>query len=353
MSYGQELLLDAVKQEPIASRQGVMQKMFAMYFDGLVYNQIWEDPRVDLKALQLNGESRVLSIASGGCNALNYLKDTPESVTAADLNPHHIYLTNLKIAALRYLPTYDDFFAFFGTGEDPRNVDNYHVHIAQHLDAPTREFWEDNLWTNEFWFGARINYFAKGFYNFARNGYFLRFFHRFAKTIKCDPSKLIHAKTLEEQKEFFEKSVAPFFDSRFIKTAGKLPITMFGLGIPPQQYNELKKDADGNIIALLRERVRHLCCDFPIQDNYFAWQGFARKYDTENRVALPDYLKEENYEHFKQNAYRVKTVITSVTEHLREQPKGSFNRFVFLDAQDWMTPEIIADLWRTIAERGG
>ncbi|MBC7796581.1 MAG: DUF3419 family protein, partial [Pyrinomonadaceae bacterium] len=80
---------------------------------------------------------------------------------------------------------------------------------------------------------------------------------------------------------------------------------------------------------------------------------FARKYDTENRVALPDYLKEENYEHFKQNAYRVNTVITSVTEHLREQPKGSFNRFVFLDAQDWMTPEIIADLWRTIAERGG
>jgi S-adenosylmethionine-diacylglycerol 3-amino-3-carboxypropyl transferase len=344
MSQGQDLLLDAVRQESAVSRQGILQKLFAVYFDGLVYNQIWEDPRVDMQALRLDGESRVLTISSGGCNALNYLTASPESVTAVDLNQHHIYLANLKIAALRYLPEYEMFFDFFGRANVAHNVENYKKHIAPRLDADTRKFWE---------LKGRIKYFAKGFYNYARNGYFLRFFHRFAKSIKCDPNNLVKAKTMAEQEEFFNKNVAPFFDNFLIKLLSKTPVTVFGLGIPPQQYNELKKDAANGIISLMRERTHRLCAGFPIQDNYFAWQAFTRHYDTENRVALPDYLKAEHYETVKQNAYRVNTAIVSITDHLKQQPKGSFNRFVFLDAQDWMTPLILTDLWGAIAERGG
>ena len=57
---------------------------------------------------------------------------------------------------------------------------------------------------------------------------------------------------------------------------------MFGLGIPPQQYDELKKDLSegGTVIDIYRERAKRLACDYPIQENYFAWQAFARKYDT-------------------------------------------------------------------------
>lgn len=344
MRQGQDLLLDAVRQEPVVSRQGILQKLFAVYFDGLVYNQIWEDPRVDAQALQFDGESRVLTISSGGCNALNYLAHSPESVTAVDLNQHHIYLANLKIAALRYLPDYESFFDFFGRANVPHNVENYRKYIAPRLDADTRKFWESK---------GRIKYFAKGFYNYARNGYFLRFFHRFAKSIKCDPNQLVKAKTMAEQEAFFKKNVAPFFDNFLVKLLSKTPVTVFGLGIPPQQYNELKKDAANGIITLMRERVHRLCAGFPIQDNYFAWQAFTRHYDTEKREALPDYLKAEHYETVKQNAHRVNTAIVSITDHLKEQPKGSFNRFVFLDAQDWMTPPILTDLWGAIAERGG
>src|SRR5688572_7684824 len=107
-------LQTAVQTESLSSKQGVLQKLFAVWFDAFVYNQIWEDPRVDIEALQLDGSSRVLTISSGGCNALNYLLESPESVTAVDLNRHHIYLLNLKIAALKHLPDYDSFFAFFG-----------------------------------------------------------------------------------------------------------------------------------------------------------------------------------------------------------------------------------------------
>ena len=114
MSADQQLVGDAVKQKNASKKQSILQKLFAVWFDAFVYNQIWEDPRVDLEALQLDENSRVLTISSGGCNALNYLIENPESVTAVDLNRHHIYLLNLKIAALKFLPTYQDFFAFFG-----------------------------------------------------------------------------------------------------------------------------------------------------------------------------------------------------------------------------------------------
>ena len=340
----QDLLLEAVQNKPATSKQGILQKLFAVYFDGLVYNQIWEDPRVDLQALKLDNDSRVLTISSGGCNAINYLTASPERVTAIDLNPHHIYLTNLKIAALRYLPDYTSFFDFFGRADVPVNVANYHKYLAPKLDAETRKFWESK---------NRIGYFAKGFYNYARNGYFLRFFHRFAKTIKCDMNGLTKAKSTAEQEAFFQKNVQPFFDNFVIKTLGKTPITVFGLGIPPQQYEELKKDAANGMIELMRERAHRLAVGFPIQDNYFAWQAFTRKYDTENKIALPDYLKEENYDLIKANAFRVNTVIASIIEHIKEQPAGTFNRFVFLDAQDWMNAEILTDLWTAIAARGG
>lgn len=96
----QQLVLDGVRNKPVSSKQGILQKLFAVWFDAFVYNQIWEDPRVDLQALELNEDSRILTISSGGCNALNYLAKTPESMTTVDINRHHIYLLNLKIAAL-------------------------------------------------------------------------------------------------------------------------------------------------------------------------------------------------------------------------------------------------------------
>lgn len=118
-------LHSAVQNEKLSSKQGLLQKLFAVWFDAFIYNQIWEDPRVDIQALQLDSESRILTISSGGCNAMNYLVEGPEAVTAVDLNKHHIYLLNLKIAALKHLPSYEKFFAFFGYGKGENTHTDY------------------------------------------------------------------------------------------------------------------------------------------------------------------------------------------------------------------------------------
>lgn len=354
MSSEQDLVLGAVKQKNASKKQSILQKLFAVWFDAFVYNQIWEDPRVDLEALKLDENSRVLTISSGGCNALNYLLENPASVTAVDLNRHHIYLLNLKIAALKFLPEYEDFFAFFGYGKNEKNIENYEKHVAPNLDEETRKFWETSSAIGRLTHGRRINLFKNGgLYEHSRNGYFLRFFHKFSHLLGLKPEEVLKAKSPAEQEKLYEKYIDPFFDTFFIKTVGKLPVTMFGLGIPPQQYDELKKDlGDGaNIIDVYRARTKRLATDYPIYENYFAWQAFARKYDTENRRAIPDYLKQENYQKLKSNAAKILTKIGSITNEIKDKPERSYNRFIFLDAQDWMNADALAELWQTVADK--
>lgn len=347
------LLATALHQHRAASREGLLERLFTLWFDGFVYNQIWEDPRVDLEALQLSPDSRILTISSGGCNVLNYLVKLPGSITAVDLNPYHIYLTRLKLAALEHLPAYEDFFRFFGHADDQANLASYDRHIRAHLDEATRHFWEGgSRLAHALRGGPRINYFAKNLYNHARNGYYLRFFHTFAKAINCDPARILSASSPAEQELLFNETIAPFFDNPLIRAVGCLPLTLFGLGIPPQQYRKMNDEYAGGMIAMYRERAKRLACGFSINDNYFAWQAFSRRYDCDSRRAIPDYLKEENYLVLKENVHRVRTRITSVIDHLKLQPSESLDRFVFLDAQDWMKTDQIEELWQAIARVG-
>ena len=49
----------------------------------MVYPQIWEDPRADMEALELTNQSRVVTIASGGCNVMSYLVANPAQIYAS------------------------------------------------------------------------------------------------------------------------------------------------------------------------------------------------------------------------------------------------------------------------------
>src|SRR5687768_5166355 len=223
-----ETLSAAVQNKSIVSKQGLLQKLFAVWFDAFVYNQIWEDPRVDIQALRLDESSRILTISSGGCNALNYLLEDPASVTAVDLNRHHIYLLDLKVAALKHLPSHESFFAFFGAGLGSNTGTDYQKYIQPNLDRETRRFWESNTFLGGVFHGDRISFFRDaGLYSHSRNGYFLGFFHWLAPRLGCKVDAVLNAKTLEEQAALYNKHIDPFFDSFLVKLIGKLPVTLF------------------------------------------------------------------------------------------------------------------------------
>ena len=91
----------------------VLDALFRLAFEGLVYSQIWEDPEIDLEALAITPDSHVVAIASGGCNILSYLIADPRQVTALDLSGAHVALTKLKLSAAARVPNWHDFYAFF------------------------------------------------------------------------------------------------------------------------------------------------------------------------------------------------------------------------------------------------
>lgn len=341
-----DAMRDAVHQHAPTSLMGMQQRLFSFWFNSFIYNQIWEDPTVDMQALQLTSESRVLTIASGGCNVLNYLTASPAHITAIDLNPYHLSLTRLKLVAMKYLPDHATFYDFFGYADRATNPAHYEQYIRPHLDAELDGFWQGRSILGQ----KRIHMFRDGLYRQTRFGYFMRFLHWIARRTNYHPEKLLTATSLYEQKAIFSQHIAPFFDNKLVKFLGKLPMSVFSLGIPPQQYKAMKEQ--GNLIEQYRERVERLACDTPIQNNYFAWQGFSHSYDHEKRQAIPDYLKAENYDAIHSQLGKVDTHLGSMIDFLEQQAPHSYDRFVFLDAQDWMTDEVLTQLWTQVARVG-
>jgi len=341
------LVAKAVTQNPVLSRQGLRERTFAFAFQRLVYPQIWEDPLIDMEAMALDRDSRVLSICSGGCNALSYLSGSPASVTAIDLNSAHVSLARLKIAALKALPTHHLFHRFFALADQTDNVALYDSLLRYKVDAMTRAYFDGR---DAFW-RRRITAFGRGFYRYGLLGRFIGLAHLVARFVGVHPREILKAQSLEEQQAIFDVYIAPSFERGLIPWLLAKPASLYGLGIPPQQYEAL---AEGRPMSdVVKERLHKLACGFPLKDNYFAWQAFNRGYERSADASLPPYLQSQHFETLKANAERIDIVHGSYTDHLKGLPKGALNRFVLLDAQDWMDDATLTELWTEITRVAG
>ena len=334
----------AVHRQDTDRKQALLDRLFAVWFARFVYNQIWEDPAVDLEALALTPDSRIVTIASGGCNVLNYLSADPARIVAVDLNPAHTALTRLKLAAMQHLPDHEAFFRFFAVAKDPANVGYYDSHLRWRLDKDTRKFWEKRTLLGR----RRVEFFAKGLYRQALLGKFIGFLHSFARLHGQRPSLLLSATSLAEQRAIFDAEIEPLFKIRLVRALCRQPWLLYSLGIPPSQFANLQECSNGDLAGLYFERIRKLACDFALSENYFAWQAFGRKYDTRSGTALPPYLQRANYAAIRERLPRVETQTISMTEFLASLPDASWDRYVLLDSLDWMDAPTLSSLWQQI-----
>ncbi len=335
-------LSDAVRRNRALSREGVLERLFERMFRGLVYAQIWEDPEIDLEALALRPDSHVVAIASGGCNVLSYLTAGPARITALDLSLAHVALNRLKLVAAQRLTSWDEFHRFFGAADDKANVETFDRLIAPHLDAESLAYWNGRSLHQ---FGRRrISMFARNAYKHGALGRFIGLAHVVARAYGVKPRDLLSSRTLAEQRHFFETMLSPLFDKPAVRWATSNRLSLYGLGIPPAQYEALAGGRDMRVV--LRERVEQLSCGFSLDSNYFAWQAFGRGYGENG--PLPPYLQRDNFERVRANADRVEVMNRSITEYLATCPAASRDRYVLLDAQDWMTDEQLNALWSEI-----
>lgn len=333
----------AVRRNSLLSASGLSEYVFSRLFRNLVYAQIWEDPDVDMAALNIAPGNTIVTIASGGCNAMSYLIADPARIEAVDLNPAHVAFNRLKFTAASHLPDYESFYRFYGKGDDRRNLDAYELHLRPHLDEETRDYWESRTLTGR----RRISIFHRRLYRHGLLGGFIGLGHTMARLYGADPRGLLEARTLEDQKRFFDETLSPLFDKRLIRWATGRKSSLFGLGIPPQQYDALSGAGNG-MAEILRARVEKLACGFPLSENYFAWQAFGRSYGKDEQAPLPPYLLRQNFETVRSRADRISITNTSLTEFLAAKAPQTVDRFILLDAQDWMTDAQLNALWGEI-----
>ena len=181
-----KLLGKAIHRYKAVSKEGVLERLFTLAFSGLVYPQIWEDPVVDMQAMDIEPHHHVVSIASGGCNALSYLTANPAKITAVDLNRAHVALVRLKLAGLKYLPGWDAYYRFFGEADEGSNIRDYKRHLKPVIDLETRRYWESRNLIGR----RRLSHFKSNIYRKGLLGRFIGMGHIVAKAYGHDMTAL-------------------------------------------------------------------------------------------------------------------------------------------------------------------
>ena len=286
----------------------------------------------------------MLTIASGGCNVMSYLVANPARIYAIDLNATHIALLKLKLAAAQHLPNHATFYRFFGAANDRRNVHLYNDLIAPHLDQDSRDYWEGRDLAGR----RRITRFARNFYHFGLLGRFIASGHLAARVFGANPKKMLDARTIEEQREIFAREIAPAFNHPVLRWITSNRASLFGLGIPPVQYDALSGGGARPMADVLKERAERLATGFDLKDNYFAWQAFGRCYPAQGEGPCPPYLDKANFLAVKSRTSRVNVVHDNMIRFLSNEPAESLDRYVLLDAQDWMDDAALNSLWKEI-----
>jgi S-adenosylmethionine-diacylglycerol 3-amino-3-carboxypropyl transferase len=309
-----QLIADAVRNSRTQDEATIWDRIFAFWFRRLVYTQIWEDPEADLAALQLPLGSTIVTISSGGCNALSYLTAKPAQVYAVDLNQAHLSLLKLKLAGIRALPTYGEFWQFFGEASSRANAQLYRERLRPLLDTEARAYWDKRNVIGR----PRHAYFTNGFYRHGMLGRFIGLAHLVAKIARIDLAVLLTGEIDSPERIEALDRLDRLFHSPLARLLTRTPALLFSLGIPPQQRAILGSGAPLN--EVLHQRLLRLINGHPNDTNYFAWQALHRAYPGPGDRCLPPYLQRSKFARMRNDAGLIIPVHANLRQFLESMP---------------------------------
>lgn len=293
--------------------------------DQLIFNSSWEDPAIDRKLLELNSDSDILTITSAGDNILDYLLDSPRSITSVDLNPAQNALAELKIASIKNTK-YETLFDLFGYGQYNK-FETLLTNLEPHLSPTSYQFWK-----------SKKHYFTSElpFYHYGTSGLIARGFYyhlKFNKKLRNKVNEMVNCSTLDEQYELHLELEKILFDNIIAKLLLKNKFTLSFLGIPDAQAKLVEVHNDyHNMYDFIVGSLRTVFKEFPLSQNYFWYLYIKGQYSKET---CPNYLKEENFETLQQNVGKVKLVTDTFFNQLTNSPDNSYSHIILLDHFDW------------------
>ncbi|GAO15240.1 hypothetical protein UVI_02006710 [Ustilaginoidea virens] len=206
--------------------------------DEYIYAFTWEDARVDERILRLGPEDKVLAISSAGDNILSYLAQSPARVHAVDLNPTQNHLLELKAACYTAL-TYEDFWKIFGRGKHAGFRDLLINKLSPHLSSRAFQFWLSKA-------DVFQNKRSRGLYDTGGSRHAIRAMRWVCRLfgLRSSVSRLLEAKTLNEQREIWRQKIRPALLSKFVcnLVVAQESFLWNALGVPKNQLAMIERD---------------------------------------------------------------------------------------------------------------
>lgn len=293
--------------------------------DQIIFNSSWEDPAIDRKLLNLDENSKILTITSAGDNILDYLLDSPKSITSVDLNPAQTALAELKLAIIKS-DSHSTLFDMFGNGHYSRFPSLLKT-LKPHLSKQTYDFWS----RKKDYFSSKLS-----FYHYGTSGLIARGFHyhqKLSPKLRRLVLELAVTKSLEQQHNKFKELELFLFDNWLARLllSNKLSLSLFG--IPDQQYELVKKHNEyQDMYKFVVGSLSTVFKEFKLSENYFWYLYINGQY---SRETCPNYLKQDNFELLKQNADKVNLITDTFYNVLEKSADNSFTHIILLDHFDW------------------
>lgn len=306
-------------------------------FNIMRYAQCWEDADVLLESLDIQPEDVCLSIASAGENSFSLLAKSPKKVIALDMNHVQLYAVELRKAVYSRL-THEEMLKFHGAKDasmDERA--SYYSKVEDALSEEARDYW------------ISTNFFEVGYGNV---GKFEKYFGLFKnvvmplihsrKTIK----KLFTLKTIEEQREFYDKKwnnwrwrmlFKVFFSRKLMGMMGRDPAFF--------------KYVEGSVADKILGRTEVAFYNVLAKENPYLDWILNGKFNH----ALPHALRAENFEVIKKNLNRLEVHLGSIESYL-DKTNEKVTKYNLSDIFEYMSEDMYEQLMNRLiaaSEQGG
>ncbi len=314
--------------------------MFKFLNNIYIYNVSWEDPRMDHRVMNLTEDDHIITIASAGCNALDYIIEGAE-VTAVDFNLCQINLTELKKVAILNIE-YEQFFEIFSMSNMDLLRELYPTKLRPSLSKEAIEFWDTGIHTiKSFMYSGTSGALSYGLFRWLFPMCGLGFLRR---ALVAGESNEVLRKMLSKC-EYRIRSVAWIMDNIMLRGGCCLA------GVPERQM-ALGLHRPNNMAQVI-DRV-FFNTDL-VNDNYF-YAGYVLGYYQKHNC--PRYLREENYLTMRKYLKQGKlNLIHGTMLDAIDSVKKPITVASLLDHMDWMTDRMINEeithLWRKMDHKTG
>ena len=295
-------------------------------FDFIRYSNCWEDVDILLDAFELNQNSKVISIASGGDNCFSLAAQSPEYVVAVDFSEVQLFLVELKKVAIKAFDRIT-YMGFIGFIPNMHRLE-YYGQLNSGLTSKAQAYWDENQEAIE-----------EGIVHF---GKFERYFQLFKKDFleKVHSQEMVEGlfapKSEQEQVDFYNER---WFDPRWEEMHSKF----FGAQMLGEKGRdpEFMKQIEGSVSeTILKREVNHLKSKY-CQTNPFLFYILNNKFDEAH---LPHYVRSENYDLVKENIDKV-ILKQGLLGKVAQEFKGSthFNLSNIFEYMDQEHFELVGD----------